>query len=169
MPKRDENSPPRKKTPGSAKPGDKRAEMYTTPKARAEAVEKYREHLAAGMSKGTFLECDYRTVEKVIHDYSHEFPPGTIERFEKLSRHFWEKIGIMGTAGKIKGFSAGAWAINMRNRFAWDGDDPSGGDRPTVVVLNLGKELKPPLILDHQPKTTIQSEKQKVISPYDAE
>lgn len=169
MPKRERPSTPKKDRSGYANrsdPNQTQAEKYRTPEDRAAVVDLYREHLAAGMSCGTFLECDYRTVEKVINDHPKEFPPGTLERIKKLSLHFWEKIGIMGTAGKIKGFNAQSWGLNMRNRHGWDGDVPMGSDMPTVIVLNLGKELKPPPTIDHQPE---QREPQKVISPYDAE
>ena len=35
------------------------------------------------------------------------------------SRIFWEKLGIGGTVGKIKGFNCAAWIFNMKNRFGW--------------------------------------------------
>lgn len=32
---------------------------------------------------------------------------------------FWEKMGNAGTAGKLPGFNAAAWNINMKNRHDW--------------------------------------------------
>ena len=172
MPKRGSPSPPKKDRSGYARfsdPNQPKAEIYRTPEERAEVVELYRRHLAAGMSKGTFLECDFRVVERCIEHYPNEFPPGTLDRFHKLSLHFWEKLGIAGTAGQVPHFNAYAWAMNMRHRYHWLPKDPVDviGDKPTVVVLNLGKELKPPPTIEHQPKQP--REPQKVISPYDAE
>lgn len=35
------------------------------------------------------------------------------------NREFWEKVGIDGALGKIKGFSAASYIFNMKNRFQW--------------------------------------------------
>lgn len=41
------------------------------------------------------------------------------EEGTELSRIFWEKMGIAGMSGQIKGFNAALWIFNMRNRFGW--------------------------------------------------
>jgi hypothetical protein len=35
------------------------------------------------------------------------------------SQALWEKMGIAGSSGKLKGFQTGAWIFNMKNRFSW--------------------------------------------------
>jgi hypothetical protein len=32
----------------------------------------------------------------------------------------WEKIGLEGTMGEIKGFNATSWSFNMKNQFPRD-------------------------------------------------
>ena len=32
---------------------------------------------------------------------------------------FWERMGLAGATGKLKGFNTGAWIFNMKNRFRW--------------------------------------------------
>lgn len=41
------------------------------------------------------------------------------KRGEAVSRLFWEKMGIMGMTGKVKGFNVAAWIFSMKNRFSW--------------------------------------------------
>lgn len=36
-----------------------------------------------------------------------------------LNLMFWERIGIDGALGKIMGFNATAWIVNMKNRHKW--------------------------------------------------
>jgi hypothetical protein len=53
---------------------------------------------------------------------------------ESKSRLFWERAGIDGMNGKIKGFVSGTWIFNMKNRFDWaDKRELTGKDGAPLV------------------------------------
>lgn len=43
----------------------------------------------------------------------------TIKEGEAKSRYYWEKIGMDGMMGKVKGFRPAVWIFIMKNRFGW--------------------------------------------------
>jgi hypothetical protein len=43
----------------------------------------------------------------------------SIKKGEAKSLYFWEKIGIKGMSGKIKGFNPAVWIFVMKNRFQY--------------------------------------------------
>jgi hypothetical protein len=62
---------------------------------------------------------------------------------ESKSRLFWERAGIEGMNGMIKGFVSGTWIFNMKNRFGWaDKQEVTGKDGEpiiTAVTVNVVK------------------------------
>jgi hypothetical protein len=62
-----------------------------------------------GVSRDTLYE--WKKVHKEFSD--------TIKRSVECSLLFWEKMGIAGMTGQIKGFSAAIYCFNMKNRFGW--------------------------------------------------
>ena len=101
-----------------------------------------------GISRDTLYEW-----AKTHDDFS-----DSIKRGEAKSLYFWEKIGMDGMLGKIKGFNATVWIFVMKNRFHYR-DNPPQIDKNedeqtseeateeslTDIVARYGKEL---LILD---------------------
>lgn len=43
---------------------------------------------------------------------------------DALSLLFWEKMGLTGMAGKIRGFNVAAWIFNMKNRHGYRDKSP---------------------------------------------
>lgn len=66
-----------------------------------------------GISKETFHEWG-----RVHRDFS-----DSIKDFKLNSQVWWEKGGRMGTFGKVAGFNASAYSLQMRNRFPNDWRD----------------------------------------------
>lgn len=66
--------------------------------------------LMLGISKETFYE------------WGRKFPEfsDAIRKFKLRSQVWWEKGGRAGTFGKIAGFNASAYSLQMRNRFPED-------------------------------------------------
>jgi len=49
----------------------------------------------------------------------------------------WEKIGLEGTMGGIKGFNATSWSFNMKNRFPRDWRDKQNIDFDTSGTISI--------------------------------
>lgn len=49
----------------------------------------------------------------------HEEFSDSIKEGEAKSRYYWEKIGMDGMMGKVKGFRPAVWIFIMKNRFGW--------------------------------------------------
>jgi hypothetical protein len=49
----------------------------------------------------------------------------------------WEKIGLEGTMGEIKGFNATSWSFNMKNRFPRDWRDKQDIDFDTSGTISI--------------------------------
>jgi hypothetical protein len=78
------------------------------------------EHLKNGHHMDTFgavVGASRSTVYKWLEE--HEEFSDTQNRFLVDAQFFWEKMGMAGAAGKIKGFNVTAWIFIMKNRFKW--------------------------------------------------
>lgn len=55
----------------------------------------------------------------------------------------WEKMGLLGTLGKIKGFNSTAWIFNLKNRFGWTDrqDVTSDGEKLNPIVIYRPEKL----------------------------
>lgn len=60
-----------------------------------------------------------------LYEWCRRYPDfsDTIKRGELLSQRYWEKIGMDGMLGKIKGFKVAIWIFIMKTRFGWS-DNP---------------------------------------------
>ena len=113
------------------------AVKWPTPEKRKAACKSYCDHIRAGYSKDSWPDADFETVERYKRDFPEDFCPEMISRAERESRLFWEKIGVSGTVGKIKGFNAKSWEFNMQNRLGWSNKTD-----------NRNYEMPPPIIND---------------------
>ena len=98
--------------PGSARKWPKKLE-------RQAACAALCDHLENGYSMKTWPEACYETIQRYIKDFPEDFCPDRISRAMRISEHFWEKIGLSGTVGKLRGFNPKSWEFIMQNRFGW--------------------------------------------------
>lgn len=119
---------------------------WKTPEDRRAACEAFCEHLRAGFSWASFPDADEDTVKRYIRDFPEDFCPEKVQQAERQSRHFWEKIGIAGTTGKLKGFNAKSWEFNMQNRLGWstkaDVNNHNTGSPQSIVYIELDEKQK---------------------------
>lgn len=95
-------------------------------------------HMAQGLSFETFAAAvghPIATIRKWAEDYP-DFNQAR-EIGESYLLLFWEKMGIAGAAGKIKGFAARTWEVNMRVRFKerWRDDLPADEAHQLKIFL----------------------------------
>lgn len=83
-------------------------------------------HMAEGLSFESFASV-IKSSKQPLYDWLKRHPEWAAAKGEgtEASRMLWEKIGINGMLGKIKGFNATVWIFNMKNRFGW-GDNVFG-------------------------------------------
>jgi hypothetical protein len=94
----------------------------------------------------------------------HEEFSDSIKEGEAKSRYYWEKIGMDGMMGKIKGFRPAVWIFIMKNRFGWrdnvniqdqtiEPDTAPLDENPNValdrIIREHGKRLQAPLLRMH--------------------
>jgi hypothetical protein len=101
----------------------------------------YIQHISEGFSKRSFIEFDYRTIEKhiendeVLHTLKRE-----IEKAERIARKNWEQIGKDISNGKVKGNPA-TWIFTMKNKYAEEWSDSSQITHdiniPTLPTVNI--------------------------------
>ncbi len=80
------------------------------------------DHLAKGLSKKSFVECDWRTIEKYVDDLSPL--KKSVEVAERTGRKYWEELGQDITSGKKRGNPA-TWIFTMKNKYPDDWKDKS--------------------------------------------
>lgn len=128
----------------SASKGNKYSQKFKTPAERKVAVEAFLLHISSGYSAKSFHDpCVENTILKIFKDYPEEFDQELLSKAKAQSCAVWEKLGLAGTAGKIKNFNAGAWIFNMKNRLGWKDKQEIAfdKDKPFVFKLNMGKNL----------------------------
>lgn len=76
------------------------------------------EHLAEGLSKESFSDVHYQTIERYMKLYPEEFPQEEIQLAAVKGREYWERIGKRQANGECLGNSR-TWFYNMANRFGW--------------------------------------------------
>ncbi len=72
--------------------------------------------------------------EKKYKDFSESKAIG-----EAQNLVFWEKLGTAGAAGKLPGFNAACWNINMKNRHDWR--EKKDIDLSGTVSVNLNGQI----------------------------
>lgn len=84
---------------------------------------------------------------------SHEEFSDSIKTGEAKSRYYWEKIGMDGMLGKVKGFRPAVWIFIMKNRFGWRDNVniqeestssrylPQNEDDPSMTINGLSRNM----------------------------
>lgn len=77
-------------------------------------------HMSLGYSYESFTALTHTDVA-TLYKWETQHPEFGDAKIEAVSQNrlFWEKLGIVGTAGKIPAFNNGCWVFNMKNRFGW--------------------------------------------------
>lgn len=120
-------------------------ELGRPPKYQKKYCDMLVKHMASGLSYETFaavIDVDRSTLyawEKNNKKYP-GFSDAKRKGFEQCQL-FWEKLGVGGTAGKVKNFSSGTWVYNMKCRFRKDWMEPTMAkkeeDRPLEVKVKI--------------------------------
>lgn len=109
------------------------AKKYKSSIQRRKLCMAYCNHIASGYSKESFADCNTKTIERYIKEYPNDFPTNEIEKAKRFGRLFWEKTGIEGMLGKIKGFNAKVWSFNFKNRYGWQENPEQVNDEKIIV------------------------------------
>lgn len=96
---------------------------YKTSKSRKVLHEKYCKHLSKGLSKESFIDCCYKTIESYMIKYPNDFPTDEIDKAERAGRLVWEEMGLSGAKGELKNFNTRCWTFNMKNKYGWKDKD----------------------------------------------
>ena len=78
------------------------------------------DEMAKGLSKEA-VAGHLRISKQTLYNWAEEHSEflDAINEGELASLYFWEKLGVMGAAGKVVNFNATAWVFNMKNRAGW--------------------------------------------------
>lgn len=98
--------------------------QFQTAAQRKKLLEEYIEHCKQGLSDECFPPCHIEVFDILAAQYPDIFDIDAIERARRERQLFWEKLGITGTLGKIRGFNAASWKSGMQERFGDDTDVP---------------------------------------------
>jgi hypothetical protein len=120
-----------------------------------ELAKLYCEHLAQGLSKQSFVDCCFKTIESRIEKEPHVFPSEKreIEKALRESRRWWEQVGKDNVVNKEEmtkdsegniivkktSLNSAAWIFNMKNRFKDDWKDK----HETELSGNVGTVIMP--------------------------
>jgi len=110
---------------------------YKSSKARNSLCKRYCVHLAKGLSKECFPDCSHKTIETYMEKYPNDFPADMIAKAERNGRLFWEKAGIDGMFGKLKGFNSKIWSFNFKNRYGWKENPEQVNDDKIIVNFSM--------------------------------
>ena len=102
-------------------------------------------HMSQGLSFESFagvVKCDKVTIynwTRISKDFLNAKTRGTEE-----CRLFWEKLGVMGAAGKVRNFNPAAWIFNMKNRFKseWrERQEVEHNIKPQIIERKSGETI----------------------------
>jgi len=62
-----------------------------------------------------------------------------IAKAKRKGKLFWEQVGIDGMMGKIKGFNAKVWNINIKNRYGWKENPEHANDEKIIVNFGVSR------------------------------
>lgn len=118
------------KAPTVVEPGQKVTRKYSfySKKYCQELID----HMSNGYSFCSFA-CIINVTVNTICNWEKDHPDFAEARAmgQTASYYFWQKMGIGGVQGKIRGFNANAWIFVMKNRFDW---------REQKEALKVGEE-----------------------------
>lgn len=104
---------------------NKRAlERFQTVAQKKKLLAEYIEHCKQGLSDECFPPCSIDVFDACAALNPDIFDIDALERARRERQLFWEKLGITGTLGKIRGFNAASWKSGMQERFGGDEDVP---------------------------------------------
>jgi hypothetical protein len=126
-----------------------------------ELAKLYCEHLAKGLSKQSFVDCCYTTIEDRIKKQPDVFQSEKkeIEKSLRLSRKYWEQVGLDNIVSKEEmtrdsegnvivkktSLNAAAWIFNMKNRFKEEWRDKQEIDAsPSNLTVTISGPTPPP-------------------------
>ena len=114
---------------------------WKTQAERQAAFKAVCDHISSGLSKASLPIADWDTVEAYMANHPEDFPADELREAMRRQMLLWEKIGLNGAMGEIKGFNATAWAFNMKNRFPKDWRDKidHGVEAPGDITITIGK------------------------------
>ena len=92
----------------AAPKGNNYNKKWKTKEERQAAFKAVCEHLASGLSKACLPMCDWDTVEAYMDNHPDDFPADKLREAMRRQMLVWEKIGLEGTMGGIKGFKYAA-------------------------------------------------------------
>jgi len=104
--------------------GDENDQEFKTVAQQKKLLEDYIEHCKQGLSDECFPPCSIAAFNACVAAHPGVFPSEAIERARRERQLFWEKLGITGTLGKIRGFNASSWKSNMKDRFGEESETP---------------------------------------------
>lgn len=132
--------------------GNKFAERFKTPQERQEAFRLFCNHLGDGYSAKSFhFPCVENTIYNMMKAYPEEFDELLLNMAKAKSAYFWEHLGKLGIAGKIKDFNVAGWIWATKNRLSWvdktqvqhladpDAPPPLPAPAPIINNINLSK------------------------------
>ena len=110
-----------------------------------ELIERYIKHRAEGFSKESFVDCDYRTVEKHIENPVLKAKKLELQKAERQGILYWEKLGRDLASGKIQG-NPTSWIFNVKNRLGWKDkteveNSHSFKDKPTINLVSQERSI----------------------------
>jgi len=130
-----------------------------------ELAKLYCEHLAQGLSKQSFVDCCFKTIESRIEKEPHVFPSEKreIEKALRESRKWWEQVGKDNVVNKEEitrdsegnvivkktSLNSAAWIFNMKNRFKDEWRDSHAIETtPQEITVTLSGPTPPSEILE---------------------
>ncbi len=78
------------------------------------------EHMASGLSMESFAGT-LRVSRDSLYEWRKKHPrfSDSIKIGQDLSLLFWEKLGLAGSTGRIKGFNPATYIFTMKNKHRW--------------------------------------------------
>ena len=125
-----------------------------------ELAKQYCEHLSQGLSKQSFVECCYKTIESRIEKEPDVFQSEKreIEKSLRASRLWWETVGKDNILNKKQmtkdqdgntvlvetSLNAAAWIFNMKNRFKEEWRDKQEIETtPSTLTVTISGPIPP--------------------------
>jgi hypothetical protein len=94
------------------------------------------QHMADGLSFEAFAGVVHKSKD-TLYQWVKKHPEfaDAKKKGDAESLLFWEKMGITGMVGKLKGFNVAAWIFNMKNRHGYR--DRAPDDKPVEADATL--------------------------------
>jgi hypothetical protein len=112
-------------------------------------IERFCKHLRKGLSEYSFVECDYRDIEKIATELdTRENMESQVEKIKKALREsfsYWEKLAFEILKDDSKKFFFPIWIFYVKNRFHWGEDYKKVKDtikKDSIINLNLDNDIK---------------------------